>query len=156
MAKFEIGALDEYLEKLNNITDSQRTRVIIGASLYEGAKIATDEIRKEIDKFPTVDNSHYGMTKEEKEALQEGLGIAQMQYVAGDYNVKVGFDGYAKKKTKKHPKGIPIPLIARSFISGTSFRPKNDFVRRAVNRVRKKTIDKMNETINEKIKKEME
>lgn len=74
----------------------------------------------------------------------------------GAHDVKIGFDGYGSKPTRKYPKGVPIPLTARSIISGTSFRPKNNFVRRAVNRKKKKkAIERMDEVINERFKKEM-
>lgn len=156
MAKLEVGPLDEYIEQLSKFEKGEKLREVITISLYEGANIVANEIKNEIDNLSTSERWIDGVTKIEKNDLKKGFGIAPMQYKGGDYDVKIGFDGYGQTKTKKHPKGIPIPLTARSIISGSSFRSKNDFVRRAVGRVRKKSINKMNETINKKIKKEME
>lgn len=155
MAKMEFGALDEYIDLLKGF-EKEKTQTIIECSIYKGASIVANEIRNEIDKLPVNKNPHLGITKEEKNDLKKGFGIAPMQIRNGDFNVKIGFAGYGHKTSSgKFPKGVPIPLTARSIISGTSFRIKNDFVRRASNRVKKKAIEKMNETINEGFKKEM-
>lgn len=155
MAKMEIKALDEYIGLLKGL-EREKTQTIIEHSIYDGAAIVADEIKKEIDGLMVNRNPHKGVSKEDKEDLKRGFGIAPMQFKSGEHNVKIGFDGYGHKTNSgKYPKGVPIPLIARSIISGTSFRTKNDFVRRAVNRVKKKAIEKMDETINEEFKKEM-
>lgn len=155
MAKMEFGALDEYIDLLKGF-EKEKTQTIIECSIYKGASIVANEIRSEIDKLPVNNNPHLGITKEEKKDLKNGFGIAPMQKKNGDFNVKIGFDGYGHKtNSKKYPNGVPIPLTARSIISGTSFRTKNDFVRRATNRVKKKAVEKMDEIINEGFKKEM-
>lgn len=155
MAKMEFGALDEYIDLLKGF-EKEKTQTIIECSIYKGASIVANEIRNEIDKLPVNKNPHLGITKEEKNDLKNGFGIAPMQVRNGDFNVKIGFDGYGHKTSSgKFPKGVPVPLTARSIISGTSFRTKNDFVRRAVNRVKKNAIEEMNKTINEEFKKEM-
>lgn len=156
MAKLEVGALDEYLDMLSKI-ESSKSEVIIKKSLYEGGKTVADEIKKEINGLAISDNPFKGITADEKKDLKKGFGIAPVQKKDGDFNIKIGFDGYGHKtRSKKFPKGVPIPLTARSIISGTSFRSKNDFVGRATRRVKKKAIEKMDEVINEEFKKEME
>lgn len=151
----EIRALDEYIEALSRL-EKDKVQEIISASIYEGAGMVADEIKKEMKNLPVASNMHYGVTKDEKEDMIDGFGISPMQKLNDDHNVKIGFSGYSQRRSsKKYSKGIPIPLIARSIISGTSFRVKNDFVRRAVNRIRKKSIEKMDNVINEKIKEEM-
>lgn len=155
MAKMEFGALDEYIDLLKGF-EKEKTQTIIECSIYKGASIVANEIRNEIDKLPVNKNPRLGITKEEKNDLKNGFGIAPMQVRNGDFNVKIGFDGYGHKTSSgKFPKGVPIPLTARSIISGTSFRTKNDFVRRAVNRVKKNAIEEMDKTINEEFKKEI-
>lgn len=153
MAKFEINALDEYIDMLSNF-EKKTTQQIIKTSIYNGANIVADEIKKEIKKLPVDSSPFKGITKNEKKDLIKGFGIAPLQIKDGNHDVKIGFDGYGHQ-TKKYPQGIPIPMLARSIISGTSFRNANDFVRRATNRVRKKAVEIMDETINEEIKKEM-
>jgi hypothetical protein len=78
-----------------------------------------------------------------------------VQKIADSIDVKIGFDGYGHK-TRNYPGGVPVVLTARAIISGTSFRHKNDFVRRAVSRAKEKTVETMNNVIEEEIKKEME
>lgn len=153
MAKFEIGPLEEYVDMLSNL-EKKTTQNIIKVSIFNGANIVADEIKKEIEKLPIDKSPLKGITKKEKNDLIKGFGIAPLQIKDGNYDVKIGFDGYGHK-TKKYPQGIPIPMLARSIISGTSFRNANNFVKRATNRVKKKTIETMNKTIDEEIKKEM-
>lgn len=154
MARFEVKALDEYVDLLSSMSEKQ-SKEIIEEAIYEGAGIIADEIKSEIEGLKTGKSAHNGVTEDEKKDLIEGFGIAPMQYKNGAHDVKIGFDGYGSKPTRKYPKGVPIPLTARSIISGTSFRPKNNFVRRAVNRKKKKAIERMDEVINERFKKEM-
>lgn len=154
MARFEVKALDEYVALLSSLNEKKRQEIIQEA-IYEGAGIIADEIKNEIKGLKTGKSAHDGLTEIEKKDLIEGFGITPMQYKGGVHDVKIGFDGYGSKPTKKYPKGVPIPMTARSIISGTSFRPKNNFVRRAVNRKKSKAIEKMDNTINEKFKKEM-
>lgn len=150
MAKFEIEASDEYINQLKNL-ENEKVLYIIEKSIYEGANIVANQIKNELESL----NTETVVTPTEKKDMIEGFGISPMQFTNGEHNVKIGFDGYGSKPTKKYPKGVPIPLTARSVISGTSFRKKNDFVRRGVNKSKKKAIKKMDEVINEEIKKEM-
>ena len=56
-------------------------------------------------------------------SLQKGLKITKIYKTPSDdgINVHVGFYGYdADKKTKAHPNGTPIPLIAMAREYGTS------------------------------------
>lgn len=154
MARFEVKALDEYVDLLSSMNE-KKSKEIIEEAIYEGAGIIADEIKSEIEGLKTGKSAHDGVTETEKKDLIEGFGIAPMQYRNGAHDVKIGFDGYGSNPTKKYPKGVPIPLTARSIISGTSFRPKNNFVRRAVRRKKNKAIEKMDEVINEGFKKEM-
>ena len=117
-------------------------------SLYEGAGVVVDGIRSEIQSLHTSNHASQGPMDYEKKALEKGLGISDMESKGDDINVKV-------HKTIKYPKGVPVPLIARSILRGTSFRPKNDFVGRAVRKNRKKSVETMDSKMNELFKKEM-
>lgn len=155
IAKFEIGPLDEYIQLLEHQT-TDNIQNVIKKSIYNGASMTADQIRREIESLPVVEKvTQKGVLKWEKEDLLNGFGVSPFQVKNNSTDVKIGFDGYGCHKTKTHKNGVPIPLTARSILKGTSFRPKNDFVRRAVNKIKKKVIEKMNETINEEIKKEM-
>ena len=154
MAKIEFNDFDEYLDKLQKL-EKDDVVPIMKMSLYEGAGVVVDGIRSEIQSLHTSNHASQGPMDYEKKALEKGLGISDMESKGDDINVKVGFAGYSSHKTKKYPKGVPVPLIARSIVRGTSFRPKNDFVGRAVRKYRKKSVETMDSKINELFKKEM-
>ena len=154
MAEIEFNDFDEYLDKLQKL-EKDDVVPIMKMSLYEGAGVVVDGIRSEIQSLYTSNHASQGPMDYEKKALEKGLGISDMESKGDDINVKVGFAGYSSHKTKKYPKGVPVPLIARSILRGTSFRPKNDFVGRAVRKYRKKSIEAMDSKMNELFKKEM-
>lgn len=160
MAKFQFKGLEEYARQLQRI--GQNTEEICGAAVYAMADIVTDEIRKNLEKVETVSNKEaiaawkegrkVSLTKPQKEALEQSLGISSMQNEGGYYNVKAGFDGYNTTKTKKYPHGQPNAMIARSLDSGSSFREKTPFVRTAVKTARKPAVEKAQQVIDQKIK----
>lgn len=154
MANINIQPYEEYMAMLENLANKDMEEIISHA-LFEGAKIIADEIKSEMQEMKTYDDMHQGLTDIEKKDIIDGFGIAPVRHSNDVYDVKIGFDGYGSKPTLRWPEGVPIPLTVRSLVSGTSFRKKDDFIRRAVRRKKKKAIEKMNETINEKIKKEM-
>ena len=148
MAKFYVGkGLEDYiteLKKLEDVSDEMIERAV-----YEGAKIVADEIRTGINdlnvshKHGTEEEKVDGITNTQKQGLLDGFGISVMQNDQGYVNVKLGFDGYNGAKTKKYPNGQPNAMIARSVVSGTSFRKKNDFISKAVYKNRKKAEEQL-------------
>ena len=64
----------------------------------------------------------------------------------GNWNAKVGFDGYDKE-------GVPNQLKARAMESGTSTQEKRPFVRPAMNATKKSAQKRMEEIIDEEYKK---
>ena len=159
MAKMQVEGLEEYAELIQSI--SKDAEKIIKKSVYVGAGVIGDAIKNEIKKLPT-DNT-YGTEKDkaivvtrlQKADLIDGFGISPIKD-DGDYiNAKVGWSGYGRIKTKRYPKGVPNQMLARSVNSGTSFRQKNPFVTRAVNKNRKAAQNEMAKVIDEEIKKEM-
>ena len=64
----------------------------------------------------------------------------------GNFNAKIGFDGYDSK-------GVANQLKARVIESGTSKKQKHPFVRPAVNATKKQAVTRMGEVIDEEIKK---
>ena len=158
MARMFFKGLEEYELRLSRL--GKNTEKIAGAAIYEAASIVTDEIKKGIQALPVVrgygtasDPLPGGVTSVQKKGLADGLGIAKMQDAAGYLNVKIGFDGYNRTKTKEYPQGQPNQLVARGVESGTSWKQKHPFVRPAVNRSRKLAEAKMAEVLDEEIKK---
>lgn len=148
LAKMMYSGFGEYLKKLNEIEG--KSKEIAKTAVYDGADIVTDQIRTNID---TINNIH-GYQKQD---LKDSLGIAPMVIeIGGGINTKVGWDGYGSVPTEKYPKGLPNQLLARSVESGTSFRSKTPFVRRAVNKTKKPAIQAMQDRIDEEMKKIME
>lgn len=156
MATVQFKKGDEYLARISKLDESIKDAVI-GPAIYGAADIVTREIRSELDRLPT--DERYGTVSDptngpkvgQVKALKATLGIARMQSDAGYYNVKIGWDGYNQIKTKAWPNGEPNQMVARSIERGTSFMRANPFVKKAVAKVRKKAIESMKTTVDQKI-----
>lgn len=134
--------MDSYIADLEKL--SLASEDMCGKAIYQGAKVITDQIRKNIEALPVIaDRNQYrgghdggaqlkGITRSQKQGLLDGLGIARMQDDHGFLNVKVGMDGYNSTKTKKYPNGQPNAMIARSLESGSSVRTKDPFISKAI------------------------
>lgn len=128
MAKMTIKGLDEYAKALDNL--GKDSVEITKKVVYSGADIVADEVRKELTH--ALGESEYSTGD-----LLNSLGIAPIDSDSrGNTNTKIGFDGYDRK-------GVPNALKARAMESGTSTQTKKPFMRKAVNRAKKKAIDEM-------------
>lgn len=146
MAKINVGkGLKEYTKQLTQLYDVSRTA--IGQTIYQGAAVVAAAMVSEIRGLPKDSCSPI-----EKADLIDGFGIARMQERNDFYNVKLGFDGYNRIKTKKFPSGQPNAMIARSIVSGTSFRQKNDFVGRATRKSLSEAEEKMRAEFDKQLK----
>lgn len=160
MAKIEFKGLEEYRIKLQQLSALAGERVI-GAAVYDGAEIAADIVRQEIQSLPT--DEHWGTreypkagpSQEEKDGLLESFGITPIRNDDGFVNVKLGFDGYQGKPTRKYPRGKPNQMIARSVNSGTSFMKQTAFMKNAVRKARKRAETAMAQRVGEEIDKIM-
>lgn len=160
MAKFQFNGMKEYAEYLQRI--GANTKEICGVGVYAMAEVVANKIRENLDALPTVDEAEAlaayrekrktSLTSAQKKGLQEGLGVSPMENDNGYWNVKVGFDGYNKVKTRKYPNGQPNAMIARATESGSSVREKMPFVRTAVTAATKPAIQAGQAAIDEKIK----
>ena len=159
MAKFQFRGLDEYAEYLQKI--QKNTPEILGKGVYEMAGVIADEVRKNIEAIPSVNDTYNiiaykkgtksRLSHRQKEGLKDSFGIATMKYDDGYLNVKLGFDGYNSVETEKYPQGQPNALVARSLESGTSYMDKVPFIRNAVNRKREDAITRAKLLIDEEI-----
>lgn len=149
MAKFQVGSgIDNYIQQLGNLANDAPEA--IAEAIYEGAKIITDEVNKNIRSLPGSRVSNV-----ERQGLLDGLGIAPIREENGYWNVKVGFDGYNKNVTKNYPKGKANAMIARSLEHGTSWLPKTPFVSNAVKAKAAEAEQKMAEIVDEYVKESM-
>lgn len=161
MAKYQFRGLEEYARYLQKV--GANTPEICGKVVYAMADIVADQVRENITKLPTVTeaealgayraNETTDLTKAQKKGLEDGFGISPMQNDNSYYNVKLGFDGYNKVKTRKYPQGQPNAMIARAVESGSSVRKKNPFIRRAVNATQKQAVEKGKQVADQEIAK---
>ena len=159
MAKITFSGLDTYMEQLERLGQNSETAAKV--ALYEGAKIAADEMRESIRALPTQEewgtksDPARGIKKKQKQGLLDGFGISPMQNENGSINVKIGFHGYNAFKTKQYPNGQPNAMIARAVESGTSFLRKTPFVARAVRKTKQRAEERMKEVFEDEIEKIM-
>lgn len=152
---------EEFSAMLSTLSGDEAITVMRSAC-YAGIGVLADAINREIDNLPEQEGYMFGgrkrnvVTADEKRLLRERLGVSHIESNGDKADVVVSFAGYGDKPTKKYPRGVPIPLIARSIESGSSVREKNPFIRRAYNKsksqAQSKAIDAGQEKINELIK----
>lgn len=160
MARFEFSGIDTYIKQLNKLQQSTKDGVV-GKTVYAGAAVVADSVRRAIQALPVGDGRAQGgglvdtVTLPQKAGLLDGFGISRMKDDDGFVNVKLGFDGYNSTRTEKYPRGQPNALIARSVNSGTTFRKKTKFVDKAVNSARKAAEAAMDAACSREIEKIM-
>jgi hypothetical protein len=159
MAKISFKKGDEYALKLSKL--GAASSGIAKKAIYEGAGIVAEGIKNSIQQIPKdrfrflkEEETFSGISNDQREDLNKGFGITPISADKnGDWNARIGFDGYGSKPTKKYPKGVPNLLLARAIESGSSVRSKYPFVRKAVNATKKNAIDAMARVIDEESEK---
>lgn len=161
MARYAFKAGNEWALKLSRLATNQKQ--VAGKAIYAGAKVVADKIKSNIEALPEEsfrylhgDDKFSGVPKEQKKDLAESFGVASIDVDKnGDYNTKLGFDGYGSQPSKKYPQGLPNQLLARAIESGSSVREKQPFVRTAVTATKKTAQAEMARVIDEEIEKIM-
>ena len=165
MARITVDGGAEFLAALSRLEAGREEAQ--KQAIYAGAKIVADAIRSNIEALPHV-SDHQGLiayrarqktalTYTAKKGLLDGLGITKIdQDDAGNWNAKIGFDGYNDMKTKHWPEGQPNQMIARSVESGSSVVDKHPFVAPAVRSTKKAAIEAMAAALDEAARKQME
>lgn len=127
---------DEFALALSHL--ATQSDEIAKKAIFAGADILADKIKSNLEGV---------LSKEATGDLVASFGVTPIEKdKKGDWNCKVGFDGYDRN-------GVANQLKARVLESGSSQQTKTPFVRPAVNATKSQVVDKMNETINEEIKK---
>lgn len=133
----EIRGIDELAIKLSKLGGNASVE-IAKEVVWAGAQPVADEIRKGLEK--NLMGSEYATGD-----LEDSLGITPPDVDKnGNTNVKIGFHGYDRK-------GVANVLKARAMESGTSYQDKMPFMRPAVNRSKKKSLEAMQKKYDEKI-----
>lgn len=126
--------------------------------LYDGAGAMQKEMETQAKLIRTAPFKYAsgGETRlpspEEKAIVEKGaIGVAKFQKDDDGCNTSVGFSrsGYAMLAGRL----VPIPLIANSINSGTSFMNKQPFVRKAKTAGGKKAVDVMKKSITDYLEK---
>lgn len=155
MAKFRSEGIDAIVNQFEKL--DQQAKPMIGRSLYQGAKIMADALKKATEALPVDDTNkkveiRQGLRTKQKIGLIKSMGITKMEEKDGYYNIKVGYDGYNDIVSPRWSMGQPNAMIARSIENGTSFLPATHFIRKAL-KANEKAIEKaMSEAIYDTIK----
>ena len=129
----QVDGLVELGEMLQKMGDEAPKAASLG--LYEGAGVMANEIKGQAAGI-NAEKFHYAVfitrqpSFEEKEVVQQGVGIAKFDKNGAEVNTSVGYAnaGYAMIAGKMKP----IPQIANAINSGTSFMKPQPFFRKAV------------------------
>lgn len=119
-------------------------------TVYDGARVMADEIRRETgalpgdkERFLRPGEKYAVITNRDKRDLEKHLGITRITNTSAGTRAVIGFAGYGSRKTHKYKKGLPMALLARSLMKGTSVREKSAFINRAVSKAGDKAQDAM-------------
>lgn len=163
MAKLRISGLQEYQSKIAKL--GKDSEDIVKKAVYDGAKVAADEVKARLEALPAVSNDKAlaayreqkptNLSNAQKTSLIASFGLAPMRNDFGFINTKVGFDGYNKIKTKKYPNGQPNAMIARSVESGSVALLKSPFVRPAATACKAAAEKAMEKRLTDEIEKIM-
>ena len=110
MAKFNAELPNDLIQTFDELETN--AEIMMGEMCRVGAEVVHSKVISNIKKS-------FSSTG----ALMKGLKVTRVYKTPTDdgINVHIGFYGYDEdKKTKAHPKGVPIPLIAMAREYGTS------------------------------------
>lgn len=147
LARIDINLGEEFMKKLSLL--GSKVAEISEKAVLAGAEPVKAEMDRELHKVLSGDSSG---------ELEISLGISPVRTdKKGVINAKIGYAGYDRhrKKTAKFPNGIPNALKARALDSGTSTERKRPYVRNAIKKSKELSLTKMNETVDNEIKKIM-
>lgn len=129
-------------------------------TVYDGARVMADEIRREIGALPVSEDKRLSrgekyavITARDKKDLAAHLGITKITRSTSGVRAVIGFAGYGSKPTRKYKKGLPMALLARSLQKGTSVREKSPFIDRAISKAGEKAQSAMIATASKAIAK---
>jgi len=143
--------MEELSAMLNGMAEASEPAA--SRAVYKGAGIVADEIKKGAESIRTApfkfapEGSTRLPSPEEKAVILAagGAGIAKFDKNGSEVQTSVGYakSGYALMAGRVKP----IPQIANAINSGTSFMPKQPFVRKAARTGGKKAMEAMKESI---------
>ena len=157
MPGMRVNGVKELISTLEKLGED--TETMCQKSLYEGAGIVADNMKSQIQGLKTSSTKYVSegkkryLTEEEKEGLLDSLGIAPQQIKGTVIDTKTGFDGYNKRKTKKHPAGQPNLAVARTCDRGNSFMYAQPIFRPVIQKSRAAVLKATKEELLKEMKK---
>lgn len=135
LARMTFMAGDDFAIALSRL--ATQSDEIAKKAIFAGADIIADKIKSNLKGV---------ISQQATGVLVDSFGVTPIERDKnGDWNAKVGFDGYDED-------GVANQLKARVIESGKSGQPKRPFVRPAVNATRKQVIAKMGQVVDEEIR----
>lgn len=137
----QVTGLDELLQKLEKLPETADK--VAAEALYEGAGVVADQVSRAVrgiavEPFRYAAGGRTRYPSPEERAIVEGApkGVAKFRRDGTSINTSIGFQnaGYAVLGRKVKP----VPLIANSINSGTSFMKKQPFLRKAFSQSKSK------------------
>ena len=138
MAKLTVKGLDDYALAISKLGD--RADDVAKKAIYAGAKIIADKAKQNLENVLSGDSTGDSV---------ESFGVTPIsQDKDGNWNCKIGFDGYDRS-------GTPNQLKARVLESGSSKQKKRPYMRPAVRAKKQEAIKAMGDIIDTEIQKQM-
>ena len=157
MARMKVEGLADFSTMLQSLQGEGVP--ICKRAIYDGAAVLIEEVKRQIQEIPEQKGFMHGSNKRryiapwEKKDLLSHAGIAHINEKSGNVSTSIGFDGISKYKSKAHPSGIPVPILAYAVIRGGPNREYYDFLRRAFKAAAPRVQQVMQATAEAEIKK---
>ena len=147
---FQVTGMEELLRQMDQLP--QKAAGVATEALYEGAGVVADSVSRAVQGIATEPFKYAKGGRKRKASPEEKAilinakkGVAKFRKTGVSVQTSVGMQnsGYAvlNGKTK------PIPLIANSINSGTSFMTRQPFFRSGVNSGKTKAMQAMKDSI---------
>ena len=150
----QIEGMNELLKKVGKLPEVAEK--ISAEALYEGAGVMADAVSHAVDSIATEPFQYAAGGKKRKASPEEKAilksakkGVAKFRKNGVSIQTSVGMQnsGYAELAGKTKP----IPLIANSINSGTSFMQKQPFMRRAFSQKKSAATSAIESGINRRL-----
>ena len=161
--KFRFKGLDEYVRKLERLSNLATVQAMIDKAVADGSKIVNDETISELQGLPTDDRPYRvdmrnGIRTIEKEFLIKEFGTSPIENKNWFINDKTGVDKgkltYNGTRSEDNWREYtPAIVLARSLERGTSFMQPNPVFSRASRKARTPCLKEMERSLNESIEK---
>ena len=150
MGRMKVTGMGEWTIELEKLAKPATVRRIAKKAVYDGAAVMKDAILKAVESVPethlkhnryapesspwwgTPDHPVKGLTREQKDGLLEGFGIAPISKRNGVWSTKTSFTGYNNVETDVYPSGQPNSLVAARLENGASYRERNPVISKSI------------------------